>query len=1544
MADHRVRVIFEALDRGSANARKFFQSIDKDVSKLRGSMKEMQKQQEEIFLPFAARKSLGYFDKERSSIERATTALIKFKQELRGSVIGSAAGGLAAGLREERLIREEADRIRNITKEQREEALADFKEETAARKNIRDAEFVADMKQNRDRQTAERIASAAFIRDERLKANAIQDRINIQRKLLSELGLNEQQISQDKVIKELRQQRDEIEAVIQRRIDQRKATIDAIDDEIAAERRLRNAKFDNEREAARRLIARRPNEIEIDRQARENVQGRLFGGLDGDIDRSENRLRRFGLTAGRAFGQFRSGIALGRNGLSDIEKQMIKTGSAAQRLGARIGDAGHSIRPFRGIVLVLIGALQIFGTLVVQAGAALVALASSAILAGAALGGALLAGLTQVVPVVGLLAAAFSRLGEVMEAVNIADKLKLTADEDQATKLDQIKDATQRLADARWSLARAAEAVKDSEYELAQAGIGVKDALKNQSDAIKELAEARKQAAQDIVDANLEEKEAALALREAELGILDAKRRLREEQQKSQLGDQNIEDAKAQVAEAQARLAQARAEGDEVEITVALQQLNQAEQSLQQIQAQVASTAQDVEKAKIDVKQAELNQQQAAVRNRRAREEAESARRKGVSGSDVVKGAEENLVQATRGVTQALRQQVLAQRALRDSIHAMTIARREERDAEEALTDSRKKQTAQQEQLQNALGDLSPAERKLYKSIQRIKEIYKKNFRPITDIIISSFSRAIDTVSVLFKDPVILKAARQLATAIAGSIDKLAQFAVTPEFRRFLEFSLKEGAKNVPKITDAFINLFKIVMRIATAAAPIFDDLIDRFDKFTGKLEKGSRDTKGLEGFFASAGEHLDSWIAFAGALGRILGLIIGLSAESGKGILDDFTAKLNEWSDWLSANGPAVREFFADVRVNIGKLGNAAAKMAVVLFKAFKSDTAVNLSVFILDTLIPAFALFLQLLGLVSGGLIEIFKIPVIGPLAQNIIRFGLALLFTIKLAKTLIPLFKLLHAAFLLFFTQAGRAAIVTALAKALGLLAVGIRLVGVALRFVFITNPWIAVIAGIIAAVVLLDRKFHFIRPTIEFLGKLFRRVFDWVKRNWKLLTAIILGPFGLIIIAVVKWHDKIIGFFKTIINWVKQNWKTLIVAALLAPFAIGGVIILGFLKFKDKIINFFKNLVIDIVKEVAKLPGQLAKIFAKIPGLLKDALKGLGGIVVSAIEKIPGGKRLLGAFGFGSGAKSDEDRIKDMLKDPILDKEDRAKVNRLRGKGLSLKQIITKLAADQGITVGDAEKLFAKYAFASGGTVPGMAGAVPIIAHAGEWVLNKMQQSRLASRLGMTSEQAAMWLFGTNKPGPVTSGPPSGRNQAAGRRTADAKKKQTSISFGSVRLVSAVDEGSTDEQGNPVVVWFVEMDDGTHGQVSERDAAKIKQSNGTWVPGYVKRSSHGFTNLISKIPKRRRGGGGAASMALGGIVQSFANGGIVQNWASNNLQSFAEGGTVMQQSTFGAPGNTSQSKNIEQNFNVTANHETDWNYVLRLGAIHAQASYT
>lgn len=1549
MADHHVRVILEAVDKGSGNFRKFFQSVDKDVQKFRKDLADANKEVDLLFTSSGvrARGASGKFIPV-GDIEKAIIKVRELRAEMQKASkqtgLGTFFRGISAGREEATAIRKAFQERVELSKEAAKEERKELDKERARGRLSLLNDHRAEIQMIEDKVVlAHKVEKAGEIQRLRDIRRYHTDRLEVLRAAYKREGL----AIEDLYNHESALERDRLQAQILSIERERDAFIAAARDRLRTGQAIERQTFDQETRQKRQEI-QAPDVSQIAAQVRADLEK-----TNTELAKTETRLARMGREAGRAWSRFRLGVALGRSELDEAGREFVRNEGRLTRLGAAFGKAVRGANQFVNVRwAVIIGFLQLFGTLVVQAGLALVALASSAIQAAGALGGALLAGLTQLIPVVGLLAAAFSRLSQVLEVSKLQDQLEMDKADDAAQKMKDVTAATDTLADARYSLIKAGQAVKDAEYEIGQAHIEVRDALKDQKKAITELAEARKEAARDIVDANMEEKEAALALKDANLGILEAKRKLREEEAKAGIGEQNVEDAKAQVKEAQARLVQARSEGDQAEITLALQQLNQAENSLQQVQASATQTQLDVEQAKNDVKSAELDQQQAVIRNKRAQEDAATARKKGVEGSEKVLSAQQRLVDATRRIAQAERNQVLANRALADAVHGLAVAKREENRATAALAETQKKQSAQQEELNKKMADLSPAERTLLKSINRLKKVYERNFRPITDIIILAFARAVDAAIVLLQDPKILAAAKNLAEGIAASIDQISKFAVSPEFKTFLVFTINQAAKNVPKITAAFLDLFRVLMRVATAATPLFNKLLNRFERFAERLNQRTKDTSGLERFFKTAGRHLDAWIRFGGAVARILGLVIKLSAPSGKGMLEDLTGTLNDWADWLNENEARVLKFFENTRVTVRALSRSLGVMAKVLFEAFTSEEASDLSIFLLETVIPAFGAFLVLLGELAGILNTIFKIPVVGQFAKWVVQAALIYGLFVKLIPVSRKFFAIMAAGIKAVFSGAALAALknfiqtfkifilivraeglragLTALIALFPRLAAAIRIVGVALKGLFLNPVGLAIvaIAAVVAGIVLLDRKFHFIRPTLQFIGKIFRITFDWIKKNWKLLVGIILFPFGAIAYAIYKWRDKIIDVFKAIVNWVRDNWKKIILAAILAPFAIGGVIILGFLKFKDKIINFFKNLVIDIAKEVAKLPGKLWEIFKQIPELLKKAVSGLGGIVESGLKKIPLVGRLF-------GGKSDSEKINEMKREPFIDQRDLKKINAFQSQGDGPAAIIGKLLKSGSISEDDARVLFKKYGFATGGRIPG-AGAVPIIAHAGEWVLNKLQQQKVAERLGLSKEQAAMWLFGTKAPGPAGGFGGAQAAAAMGKRGGSSKTKRQV--FGDVSLVSAIDEGSTDASGNPLAIWFVEMADGTHGQVSARDAARIKRSGGSWVPGYVKRSSHGFNQkLTGAIGQARRLG----AFANGGIIQAFRGGGIVQNWSHGGLQSFAEGGTVLQ--SVGAP-SESNTKNINQNFNVTTQGETDWNYVLRIGALHAQGSYT
>ena len=101
-------------------------------------------------------------------------------------------------------------------------------------------------------------------------------------------------------------------------------------------------------------------------------------------------------------------------------------------------------------------------------------------------------------------------------------------------------------------------------------------------------------------------------------------------------------------------------------------------------------------------------------------------------------------------------------------------------------------------------------------------------------------------------------------------------------------------------------------------------------------------------------------------------------------------------------------------------------------------------------------------------------------------------------------------------------------------------------------------VGVILLIVGAIVALQLKFNILGDAVtgvkiaaEFLWNKIKEGFGWVVSNWPLLLAILAGPFGLAILAVVKFKDQIIGIFKSIIGFTVDTFKS-IASAIYEPF--------------------------------------------------------------------------------------------------------------------------------------------------------------------------------------------------------------------------------------------------------------------------------------------------------------------------------------------------------------------------------------------------------
>lgn len=217
-------------------------------------------------------------------------------------------------------------------------------------------------------------------------------------------------------------------------------------------------------------------------------------------------------------------------------------GSEAQNSTHSIAAFDNAIRGF--IVLGVVALSQQLLTIVTSLGAELIAVASSASLAGAALGGALVAGIAQALPMVGLLVAAFARVGAVMGAIKQHQK----AGEKSATEEETGGGAVESAAEG---VVNATEAVTAARENLREAELG--------------LTKARFEARRELNDLIMAEKQAELAARGATLSQFEAQMALRQAISSGSIGDvtgAQIEVQSSRLSTQEARTSASRAKQD----------------------------------------------------------------------------------------------------------------------------------------------------------------------------------------------------------------------------------------------------------------------------------------------------------------------------------------------------------------------------------------------------------------------------------------------------------------------------------------------------------------------------------------------------------------------------------------------------------------------------------------------------------------------------------------------------------------------------------------------------------------------------------------------------------------------------------------------------------------------------------------------------------------------------------------------------------------------------------------------------------------------
>jgi hypothetical protein len=741
--------------------------------------------------------------------------------------------------------------------------------------------------------------------------------------------------------------------------------------------------------------------------------------------------------------------------ISNLDNRQNTSAASATRFGralSRVGIETGSVRgglrglnsELQGLQLALVVKYaQSLASVLVGLAGQLFAVATAAGQAAAGIAGALTAGVAQAVPVVGVLAAAFARLTSVLKAVKIQNQQQLTASHDAAAAARQQT--------------QAADSIRNAEERVA-------DAHRNTANAVQQLAQTRSDAVREEIRAQQEVTQA---------------------QQESA---RNITTAQQEVT---------RARKDAIRTVQDL--ISAEEQSQQTLEQAQASMRAAVRSGDINaIAQAQIDVGQARRGVTRARQDAAPVRARGVEGVDAVTQSEQRLTDVRE---QGQRQVLDAERRLGDvrrtnarqiesATRSLGDARRQEIRATDDLARTRrqaaedlKQETAAADKLADSLKQLSPAERDLYRRILVLQEVYRRASRPITDIIVRAFSDVVDRITTLLQDSRILRGFRNIATQIAAAIRGATREAGGEQSIGAFQIITDEAARNIPIVARIITNLFRTARNLVLDAIPSFRLLLGYVDDYVVRLRDFVADNgRGLSNFFT---EGVRSAKAFFDLGLAVLNLFLALAgsggaADAGVRTVSALTRMVDGLTQKVRDNADSIRDFFERSR---GVLFDVIAVIAAIgrqLIRVFDPGPVSALSDFLILVMIPALGNVIEILGALVTAFHQLFTLPGFAQFAQVVATMTLLAsgLTIIRLAvldvMRIIPNFL-----------------------RAMGLMATAEE--GVAAGFLGLTPPgWVILgITAVIAAIVLLNRRLHFLGPTLEWLKGAATDTFDWIK---------------------------------------------------------------------------------------------------------------------------------------------------------------------------------------------------------------------------------------------------------------------------------------------------------------------------------------------------------------------------------------------------------------------------------------------------------------
>jgi hypothetical protein len=463
---------------------------------------------------------------------------------------------------------------------------------------------------------------------------------------------------------------------------------------------------------------------------------------------------------------------------------------------------------------------------------------------------------------------------------------------------------------------------------------------------------------------------------------------------------------------------------------------------------------------------------------RRATQDAAPARARGVEGIQAVQDAEERLSDTRR---QGARQIEQAEERVAD-------ARRQERQATEDLsrtrreaTDNLAQETAAVDKLADSLKQLSPAERELYRRILALQDTYRRIARPITDIITRAFTDVVDRVNTLLRDPRIARGFRNIAVEVARSIRRATGEAGGERSVGAFEVLSAEAARNIPQVTRILLNFFRVVRNLVLDAVPAFRLLLDYVEDYSERALDASRNSKGIRDFFITGVRYAKAFFDLGLAVANLLLTIAGRGGAASEGIrtIRDLTGAVEDLTDKARDNAGSIRHFFSETHDAFFAILGVVATVAQAMVDAFSLKAVQSFAYFLNHVIIPALRDVVIIMGAIVTVFHQAFALPGVAQVAEMAATFLL-------LARGLTVIRSAISSI----------GAIIPTFLRSMGLVVAAEE--GVAAGFALTPLGQAVLVIGLVtAAVILLDRKLHFLAPTWAFIKRVAVDAFEAIK---------------------------------------------------------------------------------------------------------------------------------------------------------------------------------------------------------------------------------------------------------------------------------------------------------------------------------------------------------------------------------------------------------------------------------------------------------------